>query len=210
MALAPSQSALTSYDQLVAALAHFADREDLNSYWPNYIVLFETWANRTLRVRQMETSAPITMAAGVGQLPADYLQWRAVLWQGSEAFPLEFADRNWLQWQYPSAPQGQPGYFTIEGKTLSVMPTDDNTLLLKYYQKIPALSPDNQDTQWLFNEHPDLYVAGALVEAMTVIQDGERLGVWSQKRNGIATDIIQLAQKGKSPGAIRLKDVVTP
>ena len=50
-------------------------------FLPNYdkfTALFEASANARLRVRQMETMAPLTTSSGQVALPADYLLWRTV------------------------------------------------------------------------------------------------------------------------------------
>jgi hypothetical protein len=202
--------AITTYAELQTALGNWLTRSDLTARLPEFIVLFEAWANRTLRVRQMETSATITMASGAGTLPADYLQWREVRWPGSNARSLEYADRAWLTETYPNSPSSSPAYFTIEGSTISVMPVDNTSLTLRYYQKIPALSAGNQATHWLFNAHTDLYLAGPLHEAYALIKDAEKALLWMQKRDLIKDEIVRLSQKGKSPGEIRLQGVYTP
>jgi hypothetical protein len=202
--------AITTYAELETALGNWLTRSDLSARLPEFITLFEAWANRTLRVRQMETFGTIAMAGGAGTLPTDYLQWREVRWPGSVARSLEYTDRAWLTETYPDAPSSSPLYFTIEGSTISVMPVDNTSLTLRYYQKIPALSAANQATHWLFNAHTDLYLAGPLHEAYALIKDAEKAILWMGKRDQIAGEIVRLAQKGKSPGGIRLQGVYTP
>jgi hypothetical protein len=118
--------------------------------------------------------------------------------------------RTWLAGTSPDPPSGAPTYFTIEGSTISVMPVDNTSLTLRCYQKIPALSAGNQATHWLFNAHTDLYLAGPLHEAYALIKDAEKAILWMGKRDQIAGEIVRLAQKGKSPGGIRLQGVYTP
>jgi hypothetical protein len=201
--------AITTYAELKAAAANWLSRSDLGSRIPEFVELAEAHFNRRLRVREQETSAGIAMAGGAGALPADYLQWREVKWPGSLARSLEYADRTWLSETFPDSPSAPPRYFTIEGTTISVMPVDNTSLTLRYYQKIPALS-DAAPTNWLIAAHPDLYLFGTLTEAQGLIQGLDKGMVWKARRDELVGEIAQLAQKGKAPGEIRLQGVYAP
>jgi hypothetical protein len=152
---------------------------------------------------------PASQAGGVGALPTDYLQWRDVRWPGSLPRSLEYDDRTWLSETFPDSPSAPPRYFTIEGTTISVMPVDNTSLTLRYYQKIPALS-DAAPTNWLLAAHPDLYLFGALTEAQGLIQGLDKGMVWKARGDELIGEIAQLARKGKAPGEIRLQEVYAP
>ena len=201
--------AITTYAELKTAAANWLSRSDLGSRIPEFIALAEAHFNRRLRVREQETSAGIAMVGGAGTLPADYLQWREVKWPGSVARSLEYADRAWLTETYPDSPSAAPRYFTIEGTTISVVPVDDTSLTLRYYRKVPALS-DAAPTNWLIAAHPDLYLFGTLTEAQGLIQGLDKGMVWKARRDELIGEIMQLAQRGKAPGEIRLQGVYAP
>lgn len=199
--------ALTTYAELQTTALNWSDRPDLTSEVVDCITLFEAEANRRLRVRQMETSGTVTMSSGAGSLPSDYLQWKNVKWTGTPAVNLDYADRAWLTETYPSSPSDTPRYFTIEGSTISVMPVDNTSLILRYYQKITALS---SSVNWLFAAHPDIYLYGTLVELCGLTKDPEAAQVWLARRDALFREIELLHTKGKSPGRVKLMDTYTP
>jgi hypothetical protein len=67
---------IATYSDLQAAIANWIARADLAASIPDFIALFESAANRRLRLRQQESTATLTPSAGVAALPADYLAWR--------------------------------------------------------------------------------------------------------------------------------------
>jgi hypothetical protein len=194
---------ITTYSELQTAIASWLARDDLAANIPDFITLFEACANRRLRVRQMEATAMLTPSAGAVALPADYLMWRRATWTGQPRIELEFVHPSILQAYYPTVPAGIPKLFTIEGATLKFRPTDDGTIELDYFQKIPALSAGNPGN-WLLAAHPDLYLFGALVEAQGFNVDGEKLAGWKARRDELFEEIIALANRTAAPSAVRV------
>lgn len=191
--------AITTYAELQTAVANYMHRSDLTSRIPEFIALFEAYANRKLRVRQMETSTDLTPADGEVALPADYLAWRRATWAGDTRVELEYVHPSWLQAAYPTTPAGTPAHFTVEGSTLKVRPTSATTIEFDYYQKIPALSGT---VNWLFSANPDIYLAGTLMEGFGYAQDLEAAMAWGARRDGMIAELeaLDIATKG---GAIR-------
>ena len=74
---------IQTYSDLQTAIASWIARADLSSNIPDFIALFESVANRRLRLRQQESAATLTPSSGVAALPADYLAWRRVTWAGA-------------------------------------------------------------------------------------------------------------------------------
>jgi hypothetical protein len=161
----------------------------------------EAAANRRLRVRQQEASAAVTMTSGAGTLPTDYLAMRRVKWPGSTAVDLEYVEPSWMQNMYPTSATGNPKYYTIEGSTITVRPSDDTSLTVYYFQKIAALSGS---VNWLFTAHPDLYLFGSLVEAEMFGVNDERVGLWKARRDEVFNEIEMLSNKTRGMGAMRV------
>jgi hypothetical protein len=199
--------AITTLAEQQAALGNWLTRSDLSSRLPEFNVLFEAWANRRLRVRQMETSTSLTPSSGVATLPTDMLELRCVTWTGTPRAVLEYVTPQAFDATDPDRPSDTPKRYTVQGSSLKVMPISNTVLEVDYYQKIPALSTGNQAAHWLFNSHTDLYLAGPLHEAYTVIKDVEKAMLWMQKRDMIVAEILELdkaAQWGRGPLAIRI------
>lgn len=201
--------AITTYAELQTAIGNWLTRtSDLNSRIPEFIVLFEAWANRRLRVRQMEASTNLTPADGAATLPTDYLEYRRVTWTGNPRRELKYVSPGELQRQFPSTPASLPVFFTIEGSTLKIRPTNTTQIEFAYYQKIPALSAGNQATHWLFQAHVDLYLYGSLYASTGLIKDVEKLALWKQVRDEIAEEIDRLYKSGTTARGGRTSSAV--
>lgn len=198
---------ITTYAELQTAVGTWLARDDLTSYIPDYITLFEAHANRRLRVRQMETSTNLTPSSGAATLPSDYLQWRRVTWTGSTRRELEYVHPSYMQAAYPDTSSGYPTVFTIEGSSIKIRPLDTTDLEFDYYQKVPVLSGSNT-TNWLLTAHPDVYLFGSLCEAQGHLVDFDKLLIWKQRRDEILSEIEKLSERTKAPGAVRIMGAV--
>jgi hypothetical protein len=172
--------ALTTYAELQTAVENWLARDDLTDYIPDFITLFEAHANRVLRVRQMETTTSLTPSSGAATLPSDFLAARRVTWAGDTSRQLEYMHPDLLYASYPDSSEGVPVNYTIEGSTLTVRPSSDDSITLGYFEKIDALSGS---VNWLFSSHPDAYLFGTLAEAHGFQVDESRLQLWAQRRD---------------------------
>lgn len=197
---------LTTYAELQTAVGNWlGGRTDLSTYIPDFVTLFEAWANRRFRVRQMETtSTSLSFTAGSATLPTDYLAWRRFTHVGDTRMELDFVHPSYLQAAYPDTPAGEPRIFTIEGTTIKVRPTTVSATEFDYYQKIAALSGT---VNWLYAAHPDIYLFGSLAESGDFTDDDEKLAKWIARRDQIADEIEQLHTRS-SVGAMRVMGTV--
>ena len=199
---------ITSYSELQTAVGDWIARSDFTSNIPDFITLFETEANRKLRVRQMMVTRSTTPSSGIFSLPTDYLAWVRVTWTGSSKRTLEYVYPSYLQGQYPDTPATTPTVFTVEGSTdnvgiVRVMPVDNTAVDFTYYQKITALSTSNT-VNWLLTAHPDVYLAGSLTEANVFAKDYDTAAIWKTRRDALLDEITLLDQKTRGPSAIRV------
>jgi hypothetical protein len=155
--------AIGTYAQLQSAVADWAARADLSPRMADYITMAEARFNRELRVRQMETEATVTMTAGTGTLPTDFLAMKRVTYQGDPVRELYYQTPAYLQDAFPDTTASDPVVYTLEGLSLKVRPITSTSVKVLYWQKIPALS-DSATTNWLLTAHPDLYLAATLAE----------------------------------------------
>ena len=201
--------ALATYSDLQNQIANWLERADLGAVIPDFVTLFEAYANRRLRVRQMETSATLTTVAGVATIPTDYLMWRSATWNGNANRELGYAEPSWFRaWFVATAEEdpnviGTPTVFTIENTTFTEKPIDDTaTVTFRYWQKIPALSGT---VNWLYAAHPDVYLFGSLVEANAFTPDPDKAALWKSRRDEIMDEIEKLGafSQGGNAGPIR-------
>jgi hypothetical protein len=194
---------IATYSDLQAAVGSWIARGDLASNIPDFIVLFESAANRRLRLRQQESTATLAPSSGVAALPADYLAWRRLTWTGQFPRELEYVHPSYLHALYPTLPAGAPRLFTIEGVNLTVAPTDSTALTFDYFQKVSALS-NTTSSNWLLATAPDLYLFGALAEAHGFVKDGESLALWKARRDELFDEIERLDVKTRGQSGIRV------
>lgn len=180
----------SSYNDLKAAIADQLARDDLSSQIPDFITLFEAAAARKLRIRPMEKVTSLATTNGEVDLPADYLGWRNVVWAGSENVVLQYEPPAYLDLTFPTAPAGTPRHFTIIGGTLKILPYDDSSdITFDYFAKNTALDTTLNS---LFNNHPDVYLFGSLVEAYTFVKDYDQAQIWKARRDEVFDEISKL------------------
>lgn len=190
----------TSYADLQTSIANFLARDDLTAYIPDYIVLFECAAARKLKVRLQETTATLTVASGLATVPSDYLGYRRVTWTGSPIHELDYVAPP-IYAGYLESGAGIPLVFTIEGSNLRVAPTDSTSLTFDYFQRTPAISAS---LNWLFTNHPDVYLAGALAQASAFNKDFDTAGVWKGRMEEIFDEISKLNFNERQGMAVRV------
>jgi hypothetical protein len=173
-----SAAGLSNYAELVASIGAWLDRDDLNDMAPDFIKLLESRLNRILRVPEMEASEELTATDGVATLPTDWLQIRHVYWNGdidSEIVPVPLST---IRRDYPlGSYTGRPQVYAVVGGAIHLAPlpgSESGDLTLHYYEKIPALTSDD-DTNWLLTSHPDIYLWGSLIMAELYGWNDERL-----------------------------------
>lgn len=164
-----------TYDDLVAMVGNWLDRDDLNDRIPEFISLLEGRLNRLLRTVMQETPATFSITSGSYDLPTDFRKMRKLYYAGQPAMMLsEVAPGDLVNWS--GSPQPITRVYAIEGRTLSfadaATPERPITLSALYWRRIPPLGTF-QPTNWLMLEHPDIYLWGALHQAATYIRDGE-------------------------------------
>jgi hypothetical protein len=176
---------ITTYAELQSAVANWLARDDLTSYIPDFITLFEAAAARKLKVRLQESTTTLTPSSGVATVPSDYLGHRRVTWTGSPIQELTYVTPP-VYAGYLESGSGTPTVFTIEGSNLRVAPSDDTALTFDYYAKTAAVSGS---LNWLFTNHPDAYLFGALCEANAFAKDVDAAALWKARRDEVFDEI---------------------
>jgi hypothetical protein len=171
----------TTNVQLEAAIADWLARPDLTAQIPDFVRLFECDAARRLKVRPQATTTTLTPTSGVATLPTDYLGYQRVTWGASPFQGLEYVTPA-LYATYLISGDGIPTVFTIEGESLKVAPSSDTDITLSYFQRT---GPVATGLQWLFNTHPDAYLAGSLAQAAAFNKGFDVAGTWLARCNQI-------------------------
>src|SRR6185437_544568 len=179
----------STYADLTSNIASWLARDDLTANIPDFIVLFEAAACRKLKVRLQQTSTTLSPSSGSVALPTDYLSWIRLTWSGSPKRDLEYVHPSYLQQHYSDNPSAPPNVFTIEGSTIKIQPVDATSLDFLYNQKTAAVSGT---LNWLYTNHPDIYLAGTLFEAYKFTRDADGIALWKPQRDEIFDEIQKL------------------
>lgn len=127
-----------------------------------------------LRSHEMEAEATVTLTAGAGALPTDFLEVIDIVANTSPTTQLEYAAPGWLSENYPDTTATDPFAYTIRGSSIVVRPVTTSTLTLLYYQAISALASTNT-SNWLLVKAPNVYLWGSVLEAALFNGDTTRI-----------------------------------
>lgn len=132
----------------------------------------EALFNRELRVPQMETETDLAVTQEATDLPADFLALRSVYSEGSPDNPLRSMSPAGLRNLYLGQ-AGTPKAYAIENMRLIIGPVGSASITLLYYAKLTPLT-ENNPTNWLLRDYPDLYLHQVLGLLFQKIGDRER------------------------------------
>jgi len=155
---------ISTYDDLVAAIGSWLDRDDLSDKIPTFIQLAEARLKRLLSMPDMETTVTLTAAASV-PLPADFNSVRSLYLTTTPrqlvtpVAPADFYGR-------PFDTPGLPTIYAIVDGNLVFSPAPDASTpaVMTYLATIPSLGT-SQETNWLLTKYPDIYLYASLVQA---------------------------------------------
>lgn len=172
---------MNTYSTLKVSIASWLAQSNIASgdaIVDDFIDMAEAEVNRRLRVRFMESALSLTATSATVALPADYMGFRAVHIDGSERYTLEYRTPEQLN----SIDNGsrQPQYYTVRGDNM-VFPADPSSTITvagTYYAKPTALSGSNE-TNWITNNYPQVYLFAALKNAAIYSSDDAAISKYS-------------------------------
>lgn len=183
--------ALDTYANLQTSITTYAMRtgdEAFEAQVPTFIALCESRLNSALRTSDMETVATLTTTGGVADLPADFLQYRAI---GDGLRNVNQVSPSFVSDVYGGGTSDAT--FSIIGGKLYSRSLGHPNLTMVYYAKIPPLS-DANPTNWLLAKAPQLYLYGSLLEAMPFGMDDQRMTTWGTLFDRALSDLIKADQ----------------
>jgi hypothetical protein len=207
--------AFTNYQDLISAVESWVDREedqDTIDRIPDFIVFAEKKVFRRLRSRLNEAKAdfPEDTAAGI-LLPQDFKEVKYLLWDG---FLLERKSDQWFFEHEPTSgntPPGTPKYFARTEQNLIEFwqpPDNDAPVVLYYYNQQGAIS--DQFIPPLYTEAPELYLFGALIEALPFLKKPEHEQLWKDKFAEVMNDLQTEADEAEyAGGTVAVSSVYT-
>lgn len=190
---------MTAYSDLQADVVKFAFRDGDEEYEgavKRFIQLGEAALNRELPLLQQEIDAPLTGTIGSGflPLPPDFLEpisLHLLSGGGYQELRPDVAGEMPLQ-----QANGWPNAWAINGSNIQIdTPCDQaHSFTFRYRAKF-ALS-DANPTNWLIENHPDVYLAASLGWGAAFMRDDPELSKWktlaAEATNGIARQASRL------------------
>lgn len=192
---------IASYTELVDEMAGWLNRADLTSKIPTFIRLFEARMNRRLRNPDMECVATQSTVAGqeTYALPANFRELRQVY--------LETAPRRVLRGMSPADLKsvfttggGSPIAYSVIGESivLAPVPAGIYAMVISGFETLDGLTTGNP-TNWLLDDHPDLYLFGSLARAEAYLKDDARVGFWKSAEDEALDEVVREANLKRLP-----------
>ena len=196
--------AISTYAELKTAVASWLNRDDLTANIPDFITLCEARLNRVLRTRAMEGLYTASTIAGQRDynLPASYLQMRALRLNTSPLTVLEYVSPEIMDRVWAGSSGGKPVAYTIKANELFLGPSPGAvyTMEMDYYRKFDSLSTIIT-TNDMLTDNPDVYLYGSLLEAEPFIKNDSRIQVWGTSFYKAITDIQDQDSKDRHSGS---------
>lgn len=192
-----------SYDDLQVAIATYLQRSNLSAQIPLFIQLAEVRLGNLIKTLPQQVSLPYQIVPAMGtnriNLPSDF---GALIRATYGNFPLAYISPEQLN---IDKTRDRTNEFTIIGNNFFLQTYVDgsSTLTLYYYQQLQGLS-DNNESNWLLEDYPNIYLYACLLEASPYIIDDERLPVWEQMLEEAITEVKQAAEIQNTPQKTKL------
>jgi len=175
---------ITNYGELKTAIADTLLRDDLGAVIPQFVGLAQAGLNRDVRHFRMENRATATLSGRYLEAPDDWVETiRFYAGSGQSLNRLELLSIGAMLDKRAAANDavGDPIYYAHIENGFEVYPSPDGpvTVELLYLQKLPALVND-EDTNWVLTDHPDVYLYGSLLHTAPYLVEDERLNTWAQ------------------------------
>jgi hypothetical protein len=194
------------YTGLKTTVMDWLNRPDLAAAVPAFIEAAEARLNRDPRVRQQTDRIAFPITGDGMALPADLRAVDALYLDGPVHYgPISMVGGDTLPRLKVerAGVLGAPVYAAVMGRKLYFSPEPDATYdaWLSYYLRIPALS-DAAPTNWLLDEHSDIYRLAALAESAPYLKEDERLVVWENMLNGRLEDLLLASTQEQFSGSL--------
>jgi hypothetical protein len=172
-----------TYATLRADIISFAQRSDaeFTAVVPTLVRLATSVLSRELRTPEMESRDTTILTSEYSGLPDDFLEMRAI--KDSTGRELKYLAAQQFAGIVSSEVRLEVPIFTIEDFQLRMYPAPSVaaplTVTILYYERLAPLV-NNNDTNWLLVEYPDIYLYGSLLHARAWLHDEGRLAMVKQ------------------------------
>ncbi len=166
---------IATYTELLAAVAAYADRDDLATVFPMFLKKTEATLNRRLMDPDQEVVSESTAAGDYTALPDDFGEMVSVTTGTGRALKaMGSADYAGLD----TTITGTERYYVIVDGSIGFYPRNSTAAIRMVYRRtIPALT-SVATTNWLLTRAPDVYFNGAMFEEAIWERDVDAAQGW--------------------------------
>lgn len=205
--------ALSTQGELTGAIADWLNRSDLVARIPDFIRLIEARIQRVLRDTTVVDD--LTLDSAEVTLPEDCAELRSLYLVTSspqQDVPITIGTMEMLAESRANTGgvAGRPFRAAVQEGVLYLVPAPDATYTARvsYYGKLVPLDPEDEDsTNVVLEQSPDLYLFGALVAAEMYLKHDERMPLWKAQVDEALAELRtqrQNRENGASLGPARL------
>jgi hypothetical protein len=168
--------ALDTYTNLRTSIEEWSGRNDVNPHLNDFIALTETEMWKKLRIRDMETSAALSVTGRIGTTPTAFVAARSIIHVSGGHSKRIFSSTP--QSQRIITGSGVPSNFIVRDN-IEFDRTINGAATIEYYASLTGLSSANT-SNGVLARFPDIYLFGALMQVYRKAQDSEQQQKYKQ------------------------------
>lgn len=172
--------AIGTYTELQTAAQNWLDDSAISGdRVKEFISLCEAELKRRLRTFDQEVRSQATLTGEYLNLPDDYHKLRGIHIDGDPDKPVTYESPQFIRRWRDSTGTGTPRYYTIVDGQFQFAPPASSSVTIEiiYIAKLANLST-SATTNWLLDDHPDIYLQGTMAQAEIYGWNDERGVKW--------------------------------
>jgi len=185
------------YNDLIAEIANWLNRDDLNDDIPSFIKYAEQEINRVSSLSNQETLSTVLTVAGqeYSLVPTGFKEIISLIYSNNSILPLQKVDLKDLDEYKSLNVSGRPQFYAIsDGKLFwDILPDAVYSMVARYWKKWDIIT---DQVNWLLLDNPDAYVYGGLSQGGNFI-DHPKQQQWDAKFKEILGQIEYQSSKLK-------------
>jgi hypothetical protein len=192
-----------NYEDLQDVVATYLQRANLTAQIPLFIQLAEARLGSIIKTLPQQVALPYALVPALGTnvitLPSDF---GALIRATYKNIPLKFISPEQMDMEHTMHHSHE---FTLVGSNFFLQTLVDgcSTLTLYYFQALQGLS-DSNESNWLLEDYPNLYLYSTMLEAVTYLMDDERIQVWEELLSEAIQEATESARISMTPQKTKL------
>lgn len=175
---------VTTYSELQSHVADTLNRTDLTTPITTFIQMAEQSLNRDIRVRRLVDHGILSVTGDDTVLPSAFSSVESWYHDGPTfRGPIEIVNPDMIgQLKRRHGATGTPAFAAIIEGVARYAPAPNGTFSTEfvYWEKVPSLTV-SATTNWLLDDHADIYIYAALAETAPYLKDDNRIQVWERQ-----------------------------